>query len=464
MLTRITIKGFKNLLDVDVRFGPFTCVAGRNGVGKSNLFDAIKFLSLLSQHPIMKAAQLVRETDGRSPDPKSLFTAIGQFRAAEIRLSAEMIVDRHVQDDLGEAAEASISAVRYEVAFRLDVDAAGGDRLELVYEALTPVRISDARGGLEFPASSEFLSSAITGRRTKPFISTDPTGDLPVITVHQEGHGGRKVIAPKSSRTVVGATESSDFPGVLAARREMSSWRTLLLEPSSMRGPSEYRDEKTIDARGANLPSTLKRLQSAETRSGQVYSEVANRLSELIQDVDDLRVKDDPRFESLTLEVRGRDGVYHPARSLSDGTLRFLVLSTLAIDPTVGGIICLEEPETGIHPERIPAILRLLKDIAVDADLPVGLDNPLRQVLINTHSPEVVKSVSQSDLVFIDSAKVIKSGATGNAAVVTVPAGTWRAKMPEHPMNVAAGETRAYYGNGEQLTFAPAVPDAAGVE
>jgi AAA15 family ATPase/GTPase len=41
MLTRLKVSGFKNLVDVDVRFGAFTCIAGTNGVGKSNLFDAI---------------------------------------------------------------------------------------------------------------------------------------------------------------------------------------------------------------------------------------------------------------------------------------------------------------------------------------------------------------------------------------------------------------------------------------
>jgi recombinational DNA repair ATPase RecF len=41
MLTRLKVDGFKNLDGVDVRFGAFTCVVGANGVGKSNLFDAI---------------------------------------------------------------------------------------------------------------------------------------------------------------------------------------------------------------------------------------------------------------------------------------------------------------------------------------------------------------------------------------------------------------------------------------
>lgn len=56
MITRMKISGFKNLVDVDVRFGPFTCVAGANGVGKSNLFDAILFLSALAKKPLIEAA------------------------------------------------------------------------------------------------------------------------------------------------------------------------------------------------------------------------------------------------------------------------------------------------------------------------------------------------------------------------------------------------------------------------
>ena len=50
MLTRLKVSGFKNLVDTEVRFGPLTCIAGFNGVGKSNLFDAVRFLSLLADH------------------------------------------------------------------------------------------------------------------------------------------------------------------------------------------------------------------------------------------------------------------------------------------------------------------------------------------------------------------------------------------------------------------------------
>ncbi len=58
MLTRLKANGFKNLVDVDIRFGPFTCVAGANGVGKSNLFDAIMFLSALADKSLVDSGSI----------------------------------------------------------------------------------------------------------------------------------------------------------------------------------------------------------------------------------------------------------------------------------------------------------------------------------------------------------------------------------------------------------------------
>ncbi len=64
MLTRIEVDGFKNLVDFAVDFGPYTCIAGPNGIGKSNIFDAIHFLSLLADRPIIEAAAAVRTGTG----------------------------------------------------------------------------------------------------------------------------------------------------------------------------------------------------------------------------------------------------------------------------------------------------------------------------------------------------------------------------------------------------------------
>ena len=74
MLTRLKVSGFKNLVGVDVRFGAFTCIAGANGIGKSNLFDAIKFLSTLADLPLIEAALSVRDQEGKQAMCEVYFT------------------------------------------------------------------------------------------------------------------------------------------------------------------------------------------------------------------------------------------------------------------------------------------------------------------------------------------------------------------------------------------------------
>lgn len=122
MLTRLRISGFKNLVDVDVYFGPFTCVAGANAVGKSNLFDAIHFLSALADHPLIDAALSVRDEGGRTTDVKSLFHRVGDTFDKEMSFEAEMIVPHEGWDDLGQRAKATITFLRYSVtiAYRED--------------------------------------------------------------------------------------------------------------------------------------------------------------------------------------------------------------------------------------------------------------------------------------------------------------------------------------------------------
>ena len=132
MLTRLKVTGFKNLVGADVRFGPFTCVAGVNGVGKSNLFDAIQFLSALADRSLVDAAQSVR-AEGKSTDVNSLFHRVGEQSAAEMDFEVEMIVPREAVDDLGQTARASISFLRYSLTI--------AKRREETYSHLGPLEI-----------------------------------------------------------------------------------------------------------------------------------------------------------------------------------------------------------------------------------------------------------------------------------------------------------------------------------
>lgn len=468
MLTRLRVAGFKNLVDVDVRFGPFTCVAGPNGVGKSNLFDAIAFLHFLAERPLSEAALSVRGEGSRAADVRSLFHRVGADFAPRMMLSAEMVVPPLGRDDLGQPAEASITFLRYTVEFaHRDRDGNGAGGLELVKEELVHINLGDAKREILFPHSTDWSKLAVRGRRASPFISTETNDDgQSIVKLHQEGKQGRarSLLAADLPRTVLSATNAAESPTVVVARQEMRSWRLLQLEPSSMRRPDEFASPTTLGTDGSHLPATLFRLAhtngvaadiSGAEREARVYAQVANRLTELIDDVRQVRVDRDLTRELLTLQVSGRDGTIHAARDLSDGTLRFLGLAILELDPEAQGVLCLEEPENGIHPTRIPTILLLLQDIAVDVQEPVGLDNPLRQVIINTHSPAVVGQVPDDSLLVAAPLDYVNEVRRYTAVQFSALPDTWRAKSEPPPYLVARGDLLAYLssiaGNQEPL-------------
>ena len=221
----------------------------------------------------------------------------------------------------------------------------------------------------------------------------------------------------------------------------MQSWRLLQLEPSALRQPDEFTAPTKLDMDGSHLPATLYHLArsnknysqdrlSEDEAEAQVYSQVANLLAELIDDVGEVGIDRDERRELLTLIVIARDGTSHPARALSDGTLRFLALAVLELDSQAQGLLCLEEPENGIHPERIPKILKLLQDIATDVNEAIGIDNPLRQVIINTHSPSVVMQVPDESLLVAELKETVDSGKRFKRVCFGCLPNTWRRGRP----------------------------------
>jgi predicted ATPase len=457
MLTRLKIDGFKNLKAVDIRFGPFTCVAGGNGVGKSNLFDVIRFLSALADRPLLDAALSVRSDGGVGGDLRSIFHHVGERYERTISFEVEMLVPRRGVDDLGQEAKASITFLRYELEleYREDEGARSLGGLQIKHESLKPISLGDAKAHhLPFDHSSSWRRSVVMGRRTSPFISTERTGEQTYIKLH--GDGGkvgrtRQFLAESLPRTVLSSATAAESPTALLARREMQSWRLLQLEPSALRAPDPFSAPSRLGTSGAHLPATLGRLaqihRGRREKSGtpeQIYTRIANRLAQLVEGIRSVRIDADERRALLTLVVRDRDGTEHEARGLSDGTLRFLALCVLESDPEAQGLLCLEEPENGIHPERIPAMIRLMQDLAVDVEEPVGKDNPLRQVIINTHSPAVVSIVPDDSLVVAASEPMILQGERFSVASFRWLPDTWRARSTSHITPVSRGKLLAY--------------------
>ena len=428
MLTRLEADGFKNLLDFQVDFGPFNCVAGPNGVGKSNVFDAIRFLSLLTDHSLTEAALAVRDEDPGLGDADDLFWTDGARRANELRLAAEMLIEPQVTDDFGRAARASSTFLRYELVL-------GRRRhgLELRSEKLGYVTEGEAARRLRFPHSAaDFRHAAVVNRRRRKagFISTRRTadGDAEVV-VHQDVHGTVTLAgSPRAAaRTIVGTSGTAVTPTILAARREMSRWRLLALEPSHLRRADRFHAPAEIDARGAHLPATLHRL--IEGGGEALRTCIGRRLEELTPGTG-VGVAVDPVRKLLTLEVTEKGGAVLPARSLSDGTLRILALSIFEQDPEHRGLLCLEEPENGVHPGRFEAWVRLLKDLTVDPRRPPGPGNPLCQVIVATHSPAFVQLVDGADLLIATREEHRPGDEQPATALRCRPlAGTWRARV-----------------------------------
>ena len=462
MLTRLQVSGFKNLVNMDLRFGPFTCMVGPNGAGKSNLFDAIRFLHVLSGHTLMEAAASVRDQDSRTADVRNLFHHAGGRFAERMSFSAEMIVPAWAVDDLGQEAEASITFLRYslELAYRESGDSRMPGSLEIRKEELVHIPQGTAAKHLLFPhRAKDWRRSVVRGQRRVPyFISTEEDGGQAIIKLHQDGGSSGRPLrrsAANLPRTVLSVANAAESPTVVVARREMEAWRMLQLEPTALRKPDEFSAPTRLGTEGRHLAATVYRMarsaesegdgSSKEENESRIYGRIAMRLSELIDDVREITIDRDEKRELLTVYAQDGEGTRHPARALSDGTLRFLALVVLEMDPETDGVLCLEEPENGIHPARIPAILQLLRDIAVDTSERVSRENPLRQVIVNTHSPAVFQEVPDESVVFVKTLEAVDSRSfVFKKAHFHCLSDTWRSKDGGNLDVASRGDLLAY--------------------
>lgn len=436
--------GFKNLLGFEMQLGPYTCIAGPNAAGKSNIFDAIEFLSLLADHTFAEAAHRLRTSGTRNGDPEALFWQSDRGAATTLRLAAEMLVSTEVEDDFGRRGEPTATFLRYEVELEhvtshAATPSAPGTHapghLRLVRENLR--HLSRKTETLRLPKPlrhPSFLNAVLrTSRRSAPFISTE-TDDagIRVVQVHQDGGSrdrrsrGRPRVSPadRAPRTVVSTTTTTDDPTILAARREMQQWRLLALEPSAMRSPDTFTSPALIAANGAHLAATLNRM--VREQSTDILAAVATAAAALT-DVRQVAIDVDSRRELLTLQAQIGSDPLLPARALSDGTLRFLALCIMSLDSAQSGLVCMEEPENGIHPGRISAMADLVRELAVDPRDPPGPDNPLRQVIVNTHSPGFVRRQDDPDLLLAKPTTLRRDDVLATTMRAVPLAGTWRA-------------------------------------
>jgi hypothetical protein len=200
------------------------------------------------------------------------------------------------------------------------------------------------------------------------------------------------------NRSILSLGAGSFFaPVVGLVAEEIGRFRFVHLEPSRLRLSSDRAAGAVLSADGSNLPTALAAL------TPEVRLQVRADLAELIPGFRSFEVL--PSDEELRLEVEFTDGARVPARVLSDGTLRLIALLTLLRSSRPGALIALEEPENGIYPGRLRALMEKL----IDATTSEGDVLP-PQVLLTSHSPAILAALHErpETLVFAD---LIRRGA-----------------------------------------------------
>src|ERR1043165_8401583 len=110
MITRIEINGFKTFEAFTLDIQPFMAIVGPNASGKSNLFDALRFLSLLAQFDIRTAVQ------GLRGEPEELFRRTEAGTSETIDIAVEVLLEKEGVDSFQTQFELSAQRLRYEIS------------------------------------------------------------------------------------------------------------------------------------------------------------------------------------------------------------------------------------------------------------------------------------------------------------------------------------------------------------
>ena len=399
VITRIEIDGFKTFDGFSLDLRPFTAVVGPNASGKSNLFDAIKFVSRLAQTDIREA---MLELRGR---PEELFRRTSAGRSDRMAFAVEVLLEPQGVDAFGESFELRTQRVRYELEIAVRTGADG--RLEGVYvqrEECSPIRRREERASCFWNGGSVRY-----GRQGKPFIATRSGSgkESDVIEIRQDGPGKRgrplALSATEASRTGLSTVTTAEFPHLYALRTLLSSVQFLQIDPQASRRATDRLAPRRLLPDASNLATVLARLME-ETRTDRrpkgFLSDVVADLSSLIPSVADLEVRGDSGDSEYSFDLELGDSLSFSSRVISDGTLRLLALVTMLNDPRHGGVLCWEEPENGVHEARIPALMELIRTAAGCVDDPET--RTCFQILVNTHSPVVMSALKDHEVVASD--------------------------------------------------------------
>jgi predicted ATPase len=148
-------------------------------------------------------------------------------------------------------------------------------------------------------------------------------------------------------------------------------------------------DNRFLRADGGNLAAFLLNLrETARTH----YDEIVRTVQRVLPSFHDFVLEPHRSARTVILNWRRRGGdVLFGPHQLSDGSLRFIALCALLLQPRLPSLILLDEPELGLHPYALELLAGLIRSIS-----------PKCQVIFSTQSVTLANQFDAEDMVVVD--------------------------------------------------------------
>ena len=350
----LTIRNYRVLRDVTFEgMQPVNVVLGPNGCGKSTVFDAIGFVSDCLSGGVKSAVQ------GRGG-------RLGDLRSRETSGPIEFEV-RYRESEIGARKPSPI------ITYHLSVDEFKG-RPQVVREYLRWRR----------------------GSHGKPFNFLDVAnaeGEVVTGEVPEQDDERSPVKLDDPTRPAIATLgQLAENPRVASLRRFISSWYLSYFIPDRARGIPEAGSQEHLSRTGENLPNVIQYLD--ESHQG-VLTDILKRMSRRIPGLE--RVTSERTIDGR-LVLRFKDGPFEDpflSRFVSDGTLKMFAYLVLLMDPEPPSLLCVEEPENGLHPQLLRVLAEELRGHANGAFSPSGRRT---QVAVSSHSPYLVDALHPQEV------------------------------------------------------------------
>lgn len=347
LLKSIRINRMLSFRDVDLDLRPLNVLIGPNASGKSNLIEVIALLQSTSRDLV----GFIRESGGIID---WLWKGSGSENGLGVNGRIEAILNvPQFSKPLRYALEIG------KIAQRLDIveEVLENEYPDFGYtEPYRYFQIHEGRGMIRAP--DEDNPDRI---RTRPISADDISAGQSVL---------HELRDPTLNREI--SRVGSQFNAIRLYREWNMGRKSSIRNPQQTDAAIDFLQEDF-----SNLALILNQL-----RSTSAFSEIERSLTQFYDAYEQVGVGIQANTAQLWIREKGLENAI-PATRLSDGTLRFLALLAILCHPEPPPLVCIEEPELGLHPDVIPLIAELLTSAAQRT-----------QIVVTTHSKALIDELS----------------------------------------------------------------------